>query len=144
MASVEGEITITRRDTSGATSDISVLQGAQTDTSNVYFITKFFDLTPWAAPEVSRETMYRLQGIVLEMQNTDPAHFQVKVGTKENVNDAETWHGPYDIVPGQLFPLNLTARYFALKIVEVVTSTEWQLSAIELLGMPTGVARRNG
>lgn len=144
MASVEGAVTITRKDTGGATSDIQVLNGTQSDASAIYFITKFFDLTPWAAPETPRDMMYRLQGILLEMQDSDPAYFQVHIGTKENINDAETWHGPYDIVPGRLFPLNITARFFALKIVEVITTTEWQLSAIELLGMPAGRARRNG
>lgn len=142
MPSVEGAVTITQRDSTGATTTILNLNGSQVDESAIYFITKFFDLGPWTAPDSPRDSTYRIQGIVLEMQETDPTFVNVKIGAKENINDPEVWYGPYDITPGELFQLNITGRFFAIKLTEVIATTAWQLSAIKLFGMPTGVSRR--
>jgi len=142
MAVVEGVASIIKTDVAGVVSSIVPL--TQTTSSNpaIFVQTKFFDLSPWFGPNIPRDSMVRLRGILLEMEQADPVFLRVLVGSKENINDPEVWTSEADITPGQVFHLNLTARFLAIKILDTIPTIPWQLSAIVLFGTPVGRARR--
>jgi len=142
VAQVEGNTTITKTTASGAVTGFIPLAQSSASDSSIFLETKFFDLVPFFGPNTDTDSMVRLRGFALELQEADPQYLQLFYAGKENENDPAVWNGPFEFVPGKVLHLNQTLRMLAIRLTETIPTIQWQFTAITIFGTPVGRIRR--
>ncbi len=136
---VNGSATIVQTTATGAVINRPVL-GAAGDVS-VALQTKFMDLGSAFDPEVGAGTRDKfIDALRLEVDQALSTSVQAYIGTKDRLNDAEEWTGPFtlDVADAVIHCRAREARYIAFKLNDLFPLVSWKLTAIELFGQLTG------